>query len=146
MKIPHTNHELKGLCASCLREECSGRDEHRMNATVCGLHQPVTLEHLRSSWKEQAEAPCQCVGMKQSLAGLVRGVSEMLERADGRNSSSGQGHYYAFVLRELHRNLHEVWERRGEPGIVAEFGSLYYLDCEQPTQEPEDDDEEGGAS
>ena len=46
MELPKSERELKGLCASCLAPECSGRDKYKMNANVCGLHQPVTLAHI----------------------------------------------------------------------------------------------------
>ena len=46
MKLPKSDHELKALCASCLALECLGRDKHKMNASVCGWHQPVTLAHI----------------------------------------------------------------------------------------------------
>jgi len=48
MKIPTASHELKDLCASCLREECEGRDRYHMNASVCSRHEPVTLEHAKA--------------------------------------------------------------------------------------------------
>jgi len=46
MELPKSDHELKALCASCLAPECLGRDKHKMNASVCGWHQPVTLAHI----------------------------------------------------------------------------------------------------
>lgn len=44
---PKPDHALKDLCASCLVLECTARDQYHMNASICGRHQPVTLEHLR---------------------------------------------------------------------------------------------------
>jgi hypothetical protein len=45
---PKPVHELRELCASCLVLECTGRDQYHMNASICGRHEPVTLEHLRA--------------------------------------------------------------------------------------------------
>ena len=97
---------------------------------------------LRRGWKELAEAPHPRRGMRQSLGGLIARVSEILEgKADARTELD-YGSGYAFTLREMHRNLKEVWNRRGEPGIVSEFGTLYCLDTEEPAQEVEDPDDE----
>lgn len=46
---PKPDHTLKYLCASCLVLECTGRDQYHMNASICGRHEPVTLEHLRAA-------------------------------------------------------------------------------------------------
>lgn len=110
------------------------------------LQAPMNQEHndasLRRGWKELAEAPHPRKGMCQSLGGLIARVSEILEgKADTRDELD-YGSGYAFTLRELHRNLKEVWIRRGEPGIVAEFGALYCLDTEDPAQEVEDPEED----
>ena len=72
--------------------------------------------------------------MKQSLTGLISNISVILER----HGCPG----YAYTLRALHRHMHEMWERRGEPTIVAEFGALYCLDSELPSQEPDEEGEE----
>lgn len=91
---------------------------------------------LRNGWKDLAEAPRAHNGMKVSIRGFIGRVSEYLDR----KGCGGD----AFQLREIQRHLCEVWRRRGEPGIVAEFGALYCLDKDGPIEEPEDDEEEGG--
>lgn len=95
----------------------------------------LTLIHYpREDWKALAEAPYPRKGMKVSLYGFISRVSEYLERR-------GQGGD-AFQLREIQRHLCEVWDRRGEPAMVSEFGTLYCLDKEGPILEREDPDEE----
>lgn len=93
------------------------------------------LESTRKGWKELAEAPHKHQGMMVSLRGFVLRVSEYLDRKDQGGD--------AFVLREIQRNLCEVWNRRVDPRIVAEFGALYCLDKDGPIEETDDDDEEG---
>ena len=93
------------------------------------------LESTRKGWKELAEAPHKHQGMMVSLRGFIMRVSEYLDRKDQGGD--------AFVLREIQRNLCEVWNRRGDPRIVAEFGALYCLDKDGPIEEtPDDDDDE----
>lgn len=94
------------------------------------------LESTRKGWKELAEAPHKHQGMMVSLRGFVLRVSEYLDRKDQGGD--------AFVLREIQRNLCKVWNRRGDPRIVAEFGALYCLDKDGPIEEVEDDDDEEG--
>lgn len=94
------------------------------------------LESTRKGWKELAEAPHKHQGMMVSLRGFVLRVSEYLDRKDQGGD--------AFVLREIQRNLCEVWNRRGDPRIVAEFGALYCLDKDGPIEETDDDDDEEG--
>lgn len=96
------------------------------------------LESTRKGWKELAEAPHKCQGMMVSLRGFIQRVSEYLDRKDQGGD--------AFVLREIQRNLCEVWSRRGDPRIVAEFGALYCLDKDGPIEEVEDDDDKGDES
>jgi hypothetical protein len=120
-------HHQDALAAS--QEECNAlRDQ---------------LAKLRDvGWKGIAEAPYPHRGMKQSLTGLIARISEILEgRADARDEVDYAAGY-AYALRTLHRHMHEMWEHRGEPTIVAEFGALYCLDSELPAQEPDDEDEE----
>jgi hypothetical protein len=92
------------------------------------------LEGVKEGWKAAAEAPHVHRGMKVSLRGFIGRVSEYLARKDQGGD--------AFQLREIQRHLCEVWRRRGEPGIVAEFGALYCLDQDGPIEEPEEDDED----
>lgn len=96
------------------------------------------LESTRKGWKELAEAPHKHQGMMVSLRGFVLRVSEYLDRKDQGGD--------AFVLREIQRNLCEVWNRRGDPRIVAEFGALYRLDKDGPIEEVEGDDDKGDES
>lgn len=120
-------HHQDALAAS--QEECNAlRDQ---------------LAKLRDvGWKGIAEAPYPHRGMKQSLASLIDRISKILEgRADARDEVDYAAGY-AYALRTLHRHMHEMWERRGEPTIVAEFGALYCLDSELPAQEPDDEGEE----
>lgn len=111
-----------------------------LQARVAELEEEVAM--LRRGWKELAEAPHPRKGMRQSLGGLIARVSEILEGKTDARTELDYGSGYAFTLREMHRNLKEVWNRRGEPGIVTEFGTLYCLDTEEPAQEVEDPDDE----
>ena len=92
------------------------------------------LESARKGWKELAEAPHKHQGMMVSLRGFIMRVSKYLDRKDQGGD--------AFVLREIQRNLCEVWNRRGDPRIVAEFGALYCLDKDGPIEDADDDDDE----
>lgn len=96
------------------------------------------LESTRKGWKELAESPHKHQGMMVSLRGFIMRVSDYLDRRDQGGD--------AFVLREIQRNLCEVWDRRGDPRIVAEFGALYCLDKDGPIEEVEGDDDKGDES
>jgi hypothetical protein len=69
MKIPAASHELKDLCASCLREECEGRDRYHMNASICSRHEPVTLDHIKALMVAMSR-------LRSSPAPVVGGVPE----------------------------------------------------------------------
>ena len=137
---PREGHD----CVDCIDELPDAIEQaKRFRDEAEGLREELAvsrteLEKAKAGWKALAEAPHTHRGMKVSLRGFIGRVSEYLDRKDQGGD--------AFQLREIQRHLCEVWRRRGEPGIVAEFGALYCLDKDGPIEEPEDDDEDGDAT
>lgn len=131
---PERIEELRKLRDGMLRFQYTQNDGQTVNIEDVIEELLAEVEHLKQGWKALAEAPYPRKGMKVSLRGFIGRVSEYLER-------KGQGGD-AFQLREIQRHLCEVWDRRGEPAMVSEFGTLYCLDMEGPIMEREDPDEE----
>lgn len=93
MKIPLTSHELKDLCASCLREECEGRDHYHMNASICSRHEPVTLEHVKALMVAMDR-------LRSSPDPVVGGVPELLDTDDVWQDAAFLGKKYSAGLRD----------------------------------------------